>query len=52
MRKLLEKIVILRGTYKEDHEPIGKYECDQCGKTFALRLRLGKHQESHESLNT
>ena len=36
---------------KADHEPSGKYKCDTCGKSFALRWRLGKHQESHTSSN-
>ena len=35
---------------KTNHEPNGKYKCDTCGKTFALRWRLKKHQESHASL--
>ena len=37
---------------KEEHEPNGKYECDKCDKTFVLRWRLGKHQESHASSKT
>ena len=34
---------------EEEHEKNRKYECYKCGKTFALRWRLGKHQESHGS---
>ena len=36
--------------YKNKHKPNGKYKCETCGKTFALRWRLKKHQESHASL--
>jgi hypothetical protein len=35
---------------KEKHELNGRYECDKCDKTFALRWRLGKHKEGHASL--
>ena len=35
---------------KTKHEPNGKYKCETCGKTFALKWRLKKHQENHDSL--
>ena len=51
-KETFEKNSDLDRHIKDDHEPYGKYECYQCGKTFALRWRRVKHQESHEILNT
>ena len=47
-----EKYSDLEIHIKAKHETYRKYECEPCGKTFALRWRLRKHLAIHTSSNT
>ena len=48
-KETFDKTCDLEVHIKRYHEPIGKYECNQCDKRFVLKWRLSKHQENHDS---